>query len=183
MNVDKSKFDNSWYRPGPFWKRTLWYYTSVLFFNNPLFPFRSFKVFLIRLFGASVGKNCYIKPGVTIKYPWFLTIGDNVGIGEKAWIDNIALVTIGDNVTISQGALLITGNHDYRSESFALMLGEIHIKEGAWIGAKAIVGPKVTVHKNAVLSLGSLTAKDLDENGIYAGRPAVRIRDRFLQKT
>jgi len=55
-------------------------------------PFRQFKVFLLRLFGAKIGKRCYMKPGVNIKYPWFLEIGDYAGIGEDVWIDNLAMV-------------------------------------------------------------------------------------------
>ncbi len=182
MTLDKSKFDNSWYKPGAFWKRTLWYYTNILLFRNSLLPFTSFKVFILRLFGAKIGKRCYIKPGVNIKYPWFLELGDNVGLGENVWIDNLAPVRMGDNVTVSQGALLQTGNHNYKSRSFSLMLGEIHLEDGAWVGAKAIVGPGVHIRKNAILSLGSITTKDLEESGIYAGIPAVFIKQRIYSQ-
>ena len=178
MVLDKSKFDNSSYKPGPFWKRTLWYYTSALLFRNPFLPFIKFKVFLLKLFGAKIGERCYIKPGVNVKYPWFLEIGDYVGIGEDVWIDNLAQVTLGDNVTVSQGALLLTGNHNFKSKSFELMLGEITVCEGAWVGAKAMVGPGVTINKNAILCFGSRATKDLDADGIYDGMPAVRVRER-----
>ncbi len=180
--VDKTKFDNSWYKPGPYWKRTLWHFTSALLFRNPLFPFYGFKAALLRLFGATIGKNSNIKPGVNIKYPWFLSIGDNVWIGENVWIDNLAQVTLENGVTLSQGALLLTGNHDYKSEGFDLMVGEIYIKENAWIGAMAIVGPGVTVEENAILSLGSRTSKNLEANGIYEGVPAKFVKERIFSK-
>jgi len=182
MTLDKSKFDNSWYNPGPFWKRTLWFYVSVMFFRNPLLPFSGFKVFLLRIFGAKIGKRCYVKPGVNVKYPWFLEIGNNAGLGENVWIDNLAKVTLENNVTLSQGALLLTGNHNYKSRSFSLMVGEIILKDGSWIGAKAIVGPGVTVYENAILSMGSVTSKDLEKNGIYAGQPAVLVRERVFEE-
>lgn len=180
MKVDKSKYDNSWYKPGPIWKRALWFFLSPIIFRNPLFPFYGIKVYILKAFGANIGNHCVIKPGVNIKYPWFLKVGDYVWIGENAWIDNLAMVTIEDNVTISQGALLLTGNHNYKSEAFDLMVGEIHLKEGSWVGAKAIVGPGVTLEKHAVLSLGSRTAKDLSESGIYEGVPAVFVKKRIL---
>lgn len=182
MTLDKSKFDNSWYKPGPFWKRLLWYYVSVLLFRNSLLPFSAFKIFILKLFGAKIGSGCRIKPGVNIKYPWFLELGNNVGLGEDCWIDNIALVKMGNNVTVSQGALLETGNHNYKSRSFSLMLGEIHLEDGAWVGAKAVVGPGVRLHKNALLSLGSCTSKDLEENSIYVGNPAVFVKKRIYSE-
>jgi len=182
MSLDKSTFDNSWYNPGPFWKRVLWYYVSAIFFRNALLPFSSFKVFILRKFGAKIGQRCYIKPGVNIKFPWFLEVGNNAGIGEDVWIDNLTLVKLGNNVTISQGALLLTGNHDYTSRSFDLMFGEIHLEDGSWVGAKATVGPGVTLHKNAILSLGSMASKDLKENGIYVGNPAVLIKQRVFEQ-
>lgn len=182
MALDKSKLDNSWYKPGPFWKRTMWYYANILFFRNPFLPFTRFKVFVLRLFGAKIGRQCLIKPGVIIKYPWFLEIGDQVGLGEDVWIENLAMVKLDDNVTVSQGAMLLTGNHNYKSKSFSLMIGEIHIKEAAWVGAKSIVGPGVTIHQNAILSMGSLTSKDLAKNGIYAGNPAILVKERIYDQ-
>lgn len=180
--VDKSKFDNSWYKPGAKWKWALWYLTSAVFFMNPLFPFVKIKPVILRLFGAKVGKKCVIKPSVNIKFPWLLELGDYVWIGENAWIDNQAKVTIEDNATLSQGALLLTGNHNYKTQAFDLIIGEIHIGEGAWVCAKSIVGPGVRVGRNAMLSLGSRTTTDLRENGIYQGNPAQFIKDRKIEE-
>src|SRR5690242_9560833 len=98
---------------------------SAIFFQNSLFPFSGWKVFLLRLFGASVGKGVVIKPRVTIKYPWFLTIGNHSWIGENVWIDNLGKVAIGSNVCLSQGSMLLTGNHDYTKSTFDLMVKEI----------------------------------------------------------
>ena len=92
-------------------------------------------------FGARIGKGFVIKPAVNIKYPWKLKVGDDVWIGENVWIDNIGNVTIGSNVCISQGAMLLTGNHNYKSETFDLMIKPIVVEEGVWIGAKATIAP------------------------------------------
>jgi putative colanic acid biosynthesis acetyltransferase WcaF len=178
--VNKAKFDNKWYRPGTLWKRTLWYFVNVIIFLNPLFPFRRIKPSILRLFGAKVGKHCLVKPGVNIKYPWFLKIGDYVSIGENVWIDNLGMVVLGDQVTISQGAILITGNHDYTSSAFDLMVGNIKIEYGAWISAKAQIGPNVIIHEQAVVGLGAVVTKDCKANGIYYGNPATLIKERRI---
>ncbi len=96
--TDLSKYNNSWYQPGGnMLSRICWYFINILFFMNPLNPLSGLKVFLLRLFGAKVGKGVVIKPGVNIKYPWLLSIGDYTWIGERVWIDNLAKVTIGRN--------------------------------------------------------------------------------------
>ncbi|MCW3109752.1 MAG: putative colanic acid biosynthesis acetyltransferase WcaF, partial [Segetibacter sp.] len=110
--IHLAQYDNSWYYAGPKWKIALWLFVNVLFFNNGFAVFNGLKCSLLRLFGAKIGKRVFIKPSVNIKYPWLLHIGNDVWIGEKVWIDNLGLVTIGNDVCISQGAFLLTGNHN-----------------------------------------------------------------------
>lgn len=180
QSVSLAQYDNSWYNPGPGWKRFLWLLVNVLFFNNGLALFNGLKCWLLRQFGAKVGKNVTIKPLVNIKYPWFLTIGDNVWIGENVWIDNLGSVIIGDNVCISQGALLLTGNHNYKKQFFDLMIGEITLEDGVWIGAKATVCGGVTCKTHSVLSVSSVASANLEAFGIYQGVPAQKIRIRTI---
>jgi putative colanic acid biosynthesis acetyltransferase WcaF len=156
----------------------LWYLVNALFFTNYVFPFSAIKVILLRAFGAKIGNGVVIKPNVNIKYPWLLEIGDHVWIGEQVWIDNLAKVVIGNHVCISQGALLLCGNHNYKKPSFDLIVGKITIEEGAWIGAKSVVCPDVIVHSHAILAVGSVATKNLEPYGIYQGNPAGKIRDR-----
>src|ERR1043165_2922499 len=130
--TDLSSFNNSWYNPGAnALKRFCWYFTNIVWFNSG-FPVNGIKIFLLRLYGAKVGKGVVVKPRVNIKYPWKLSIGDHVWIGEHAWIDNLAEVKIGSNVCISQGALLLCGNHDYKKRSFDLIVGNIVLEDGVW---------------------------------------------------
>ncbi|MFB6457663.1 WcaF family extracellular polysaccharide biosynthesis acetyltransferase [Chitinophaga sp. Hz27] len=161
--------------------QTLWYFVNCLCFINPLNPLSGIKVRLLRLFGAKVGKNVVIKPGVNIKYPWRLTIGDNVWLGENIWIDNLVQVTIGNNVCISQGAMLLTGNHDYKKASFDLIVGEITLADGVWIGAKSTVCPGVTCASHSILTVNSMTSKHMEAYGIYTGVPAVLVRKRKIE--
>ena len=132
--------------------------------------------------GQKWGGAFYIKPGVNIKYPWRLKCGDHVSIGEDVWIDNLANVTIGNNVCISQGAMLLCGNHNYLKSSFDLMIGDITIEDGAWVGAKTVVCPGVTMKSHSVLTVGSILSSDTEEYSIYRGNPAIKIKERVISE-
>ncbi|MFD2917437.1 WcaF family extracellular polysaccharide biosynthesis acetyltransferase [Psychroserpens luteus] len=180
MKTDLSTYNNNWYQPGSRFKRLTWYYVNELFFKSSLFPISGLKVSLLRLFGAKIGTGVIIKPNVNIKYPWKLSIDDYCWIGESVWIDNLDNVTIGSNVCLSQGAFLLCGNHNYKLKSFDLIVKPIVLKQGAWIGAKSIVGPGVTVYDHAILAVGSTTSIDLEAYGIYRGNPAIKVKQREI---
>lgn len=180
MPTDLSKYNNSWYQPGNPFKVMLWYFVNVLVLKNPLLPFSELKIFVLKLFGAKIGQEVVIKPCVNIKYPWKLSIGNYTWIGENVWIDNLDDVTIGNNVCISQGALLLCGNHNYKKATFDLMIGKIVLEDGVWIGAQSIVCGGVTCHSHAVLSVNSVATKHLESYSIYRGNPAEKIADRTI---
>lgn len=181
-SIDLSQYNNAWYHPGAgSLKRILWYFINAIFFINPINPISSIKIFFLRLFGAKVGKGVNIKPAVNIKYPWLLEIGDYVWIGEKVWIDNLTKTIIGNHVVLSQGAMLLTGSHNYKSTTFDLMVGEIVLKEGVWIGAQAVVCPGVRCESHCVLAVGSVATSNLKAYTIYQGNPAVEKRVRNIE--
>ena len=181
LAVQLNTYDNSWYTPGAGkLKLFMWYFVNAIFFINPLNPISSLKVSLLRLFGARVGERVLIKPGVNIKYPWHLEVGNECWIGEGVWIDNLTTITIGNNVCLSQGAMLLTGNHNYKSSSFDLLIGEIVLEDGVWVGAQATVCPGVKVRSHAVLAVGSIATKELEPYTIYQGNPAVAVRKREI---
>src|ERR1035441_4189401 len=131
--------------------RALWFFVGLPLLRCSLNPFSGFKRVLLRVFGAKVGHAVIIKPGVRVKNPWLLRIGLNCWIGEDCWIDNLVPVTLGDNVCISQGAYLCTGNHDWTDPAFGYRLAPIVLEEGSWVGARAFVGPGVTLGRSAIL--------------------------------
>lgn len=135
----------------PLITQVAWYYTNALIINSALFPFNRLKVLILRWFGAEVGRGVIIKPSVNIKYPWKLVLSDFVWIGEGVWIDNLDLVEIGHDSIVSQGALLITGNHNYKSADFELFTKAIVIESNVWVTSKTIVLP------GAVITAGTVT--------------------------
>ena len=182
MKTDLSSYNNSWYNPGSSLKRIFWIYINIIFFKSSFFPFNSLKVFLLRFFGAKIGKGVVIKPSVNIKYPWKLIIGDYVWIGEEVWIDNLDNVIIGNHTCISQGALLLCGNHNYKKSSFDLIIKPITIEEGVWIGAKSIVCGGVTCYSHSVLTVASVATHSLEAYSIYQGNPCQKIKVREIAR-
>ncbi len=184
LKVDLSTFDNTKYTHGASsLKYMLWHLINVLIFMNPLNPSSALRVFILRSFGAKIGKGVAMnKPNINIKYPWKLTIGDNVWIGERCWIYNMDEVVIGNNVNIAQGAMLLTGNHNYKSTEFEVFTKPVIIEEGVFIGALSVVCPGVTCKSHSVLAVNSVAKSDLESFMIYEGNPAVPVRDRIIAK-
>lgn len=182
MNTTElNTFNNDWYKPASKLKIALWYVVNQLFFNNGFSVLNFTKAPLLRLFGAHVGVGVVIKPSVNIKYPWLLTIGNYCWIGENVWIDNLAQITLHSNVCISQGALLLCGNHNYKKSTFDLIVQPITLHDGVWIGAQAVVTGGVVVASHALLTVASVASTNLEAYSIYRGNPAVKIKDRVVK--
>jgi putative colanic acid biosynthesis acetyltransferase WcaF len=181
MNL--SRYDNSHYHPGAgTLRRAAWYVFNALVFDSWVMPVSAVKRPLLRLFGARIGRGVVIKPRVNIKNPWRLSIGDHCWVGEGVWIDNVADVRIGSNVCLSQGAYLVTGNHDYRDDAFRLVTGDITIEDGVWVAAFAVVCPGVTIRSGCVLSVRCVATADTEPGWVYQGSPAVKVRPRHAQR-
>jgi putative colanic acid biosynthesis acetyltransferase WcaF len=177
MRLDNYSLGN--YTSGaPYWKQLLWYFLGSPMLESYWLPISIIKVWVLRKFGASIGQGVRIKSGVRVKFPWRLTVGDFVWIGEDTWIDNLAPVVIDNHVCLSQGVYLCTGNHDWNHPDFKLIPAPIHIQQSSWIAAKSVIGPGVTVGQGAVLTLGGVTGKSLEPMIIYAGNPAQPIKKR-----
>jgi putative colanic acid biosynthesis acetyltransferase WcaF len=180
--VDLASFANAWYNPGkPAWVRALWFFVGAPVVSSRLLPLSSVRVWLLRLFGASLGQGLVIKPGVRIKHPWMLTAGDRCWLGEDCWIDNLAPVTLGRNVCISQGAYLCTGNHDWSDPAFGLIVKSIALADGAWAGARSVLCPGARLGEGAIAAAGSVVSGSVPPWEIHAGNPAVFVRRRTLR--
>jgi putative colanic acid biosynthesis acetyltransferase WcaF len=178
--VDNSSFRSTIQIGASKIKQIMWYFVNIVFFKNPFNILSPLKVALLRAFGAQIGKGVVIKPAVNIKYPWKLRIGDYSWIGEEVWIDNLSTVVIGANVTISQGGLLLTGTHDHTRTTFDFLSHPIHLEDGVWIGAKAVVFGRVTCGTHSILGMNSVAERNLEQYTIYKGNPAVPVSTRKI---
>ena len=183
MKTELKKFNaKNYYHGKNVFIRGIWLLFNRFVLSSSI-PYPSaIKVFLLRCFGAKIGKAVVIKPRVHIKHPWHLTIKDYAWIGEGVWIDNLTYVLIGSNVCISQGAYLCTGNHDFKKNSFDLITRGIVLEDGVWIGAFSKVGPGVHAGEHSILTLGSTLTHSMDANGIYQGNPAKFKSKREIQQ-
>ncbi len=160
--------------------RVLWAVVRIFFRLVPR-PVQAPRRFLLRLFGAKVGRNVNIANTATIYFPWNLEVGDWSAIGEHAYIYNLGVIRIGDKVTISQRAHLCAGTHDYRDPSLPLLTPPISIGRQAWICADAFVGPGVTVGDGAVVGACAVVTRDVEPWDIVAGNPARVVKQRTLK--
>jgi putative colanic acid biosynthesis acetyltransferase WcaF len=172
-------YNNSWYHPGRsrLWQ-IAWFVVGSPVVRCSILPSSSVRVLVLRAFGAQLGSRVVVKPGVRIKYPWHLIVGDDVWLGESCWLDNLTTVRIGNDVCISQGAYLCTGNHNWSDPAFNLQIEPIELGDGSWVGAKSFLSPGVVVAEGGVAAAGSVVTKSIGAYEIYAGNPATFVRRR-----
>jgi putative colanic acid biosynthesis acetyltransferase WcaF len=177
MNL--SSYSNMDFRRGrPIVYEMLWLLIQATLVNTFL-PGTWWRVHLLRIFGAKIGSSPVIKPYLKVKFPWRLSLGDNVWLGEGVWIDNLANVEIHNDVCISQGVYICTGSHNWKSDEFSLITKKIEIQSGSWIAAMCAIGPGVVVESGAILTLSSVATTRLKANNIYTGNPAAAIKKRY----
>jgi putative colanic acid biosynthesis acetyltransferase WcaF len=172
-SINLERYDNSDFdRGAPRWKRRLWVVVRGFFFQNPWPRATRFKSALLRAFGAKIGRGLLIGSNVNILYPWRLTVGDHVWIGDDVGIQNLGQVTIESNVCVSRRCYLSTGSHDFRREDFKLKVAPILIQTGSWIALGSVITSGVTIGSGAVVSAGSVVLKDVPANCLVRGNPA-----------
>ena len=156
-------------------KEALWFLVRWSFFDTS-FPWpSSLRRSLLRLFGAKVGHGVVIRATGNITFPWRVTIGDHVWLGEEVLILSLAPIVLENSVCLSQRAFLCTGSHDYRKPSFDLITKPITIRTGAWVAAQAFVAPGVEIGPGAVVGAGSTVVENVPAGTIVRGNPAKAI--------
>jgi len=151
-----------------------WLFVSRLMFERSLCP-SSFKIALLRIWGARIGTNVLLKRNIRISFPWLLEVGQNSWIGEGVWLINHAKIAIGSNVCISQRSIICSGSHDYRSASLEYAHKPIVIKDGTWVCLDAKVLPGVTLGECSVVSAGEIVRESLPNYSILVGGQVRRI--------
>jgi putative colanic acid biosynthesis acetyltransferase WcaF len=160
------------FRGRPAWLVQVWWLFDAIFVRPTPQVLYSWRRFAWRLFGAKVGKNVLIRPGVRVTYPWKVTIGDHCWIGDGATLYDLAEITIGEHSVVSQGAYLCAATHDFHDISFPLVGAPILIDSECWIAAHAFVGPGVRIGRGAVVGACSVVLSNVASAAIVAGVPA-----------
>ncbi|SEJ39176.1 putative colanic acid biosynthesis acetyltransferase WcaF [Dyadobacter sp. SG02] len=158
--------------------RLLWKTCWLLCCSWTPAPLHTWRVFVLRAFGAKIGKTNFIYPDCKIWAPWLLETEDVVTIGPNVEIYNPGGVYLGHHAIISQHAFLCGATHDYNRLEFTYIKKQIYISPYAWICSKAIVLAGVNCGEGSVLGAGAITSKNLDPWMVYTGNPAHSIRKR-----
>jgi len=161
--------------------RGLWSVVWLLLYR-PSPPFlHGWRRFLLRGFGATVGRGAHPYPRCRIWAPWNLTMGDHSGMANDVDCYSVAPITLGAHSTVSQHAHLCAGTHDYQDPEFRLIPKAIHVDARAWVAAGAFIGPGVTVGEGSVVGARAVVSKDVDPWTVVAGNPAVEIKKRIIK--
>jgi len=159
-------------------RRLAWNICRAVLYRLSPKPLHAWRSFLLRLFGARMGRGCHFYPGSKVWAPWNLVCADQVTAADGAEIYNPAPITLGSHVILSQDAYVCGATHDYNDSAFPLIAYAMTFGAYAWVCARASVAPGVNLGEGAVLGLGSVATHDLDPWAVYAGVPAVKVRDR-----
>ena len=157
-----------------------WLIQGTLFRMSPQFMY-GFRRFLLRLFGAKIGKKVIIRPSVKITYPWKLSIGDYSWIGDQVDLYTLGNIIIGKNVVISQKSYLCTGSHDYLKEDFSIFQKPIIIQDQVWVASDVFIAQGITIGEGSIVAARSSVFKDIPSNKICAGSPVKIIRERIRE--
>ncbi|MCC5829615.1 MAG: hypothetical protein JJU36_09230 [Phycisphaeraceae bacterium] len=163
--------------------RMLWNIACLLLYRpTPSFTLHGYRRFLLRLFGATIGKGCKIHPSCRIWAPWNLHMGRLVALAEGVECYSVDKITIGDKVTISQGAYLCAASHDFTSPTHDLITRPITIGSWSWVAARAFVGPGVTLGEGVVVGACAVVTRDVPPWTVVAGNPAKPIKERKIRR-
>ncbi|MCX7801130.1 MAG: WcaF family extracellular polysaccharide biosynthesis acetyltransferase [Fimbriimonadales bacterium] len=162
-------------------RRALWGAAYLLLFRPSPRPCHAWRAFLLRLFGAKIGRGVHVYAKARVWAPWNLEIGDESGVADDAILYTMAPILLGRRVVVSQGAHLCAGTHDYEDPGFRLTASPIRVGDRAWIAAEAFVHPGVTIGEGAVIGARSVVTKDMPAWTVCAGHPCKPLKPRVLR--
>lgn len=178
QNLDKFKLPPN-FRGKVGWYVQMWWITQTLFFKaSPQFMY-GWRRFLLRLFGAKIGKDVIVRPSVHIQFPWKVSIGDYSWIGDDVVLYSLGEIVIGKNVVVSQKSYLCTGSHDYKKNDFPIFAQQIILEDECWLATDVYVAPGVKIGKGCVVGARSSVYKDLPEGMICLGNPVKVVKNRI----
>ncbi|RED46389.1 putative colanic acid biosynthesis acetyltransferase WcaF [Winogradskyella eximia] len=156
----------------------IWWIVQSIFFRMSPQVMYGWRRFLLRAFGAKIGKGVIIRPSTQITYPWKISIGDYSWIGDEVVLYSLGDIEIGSNTVISQRSYICTGSHYYDSENFDIYSQKITIGDKCWLATDVYVAPGITIGNFTVVGARSSVFKDLPSNKVCIGNPAKPFKDR-----
>jgi putative colanic acid biosynthesis acetyltransferase WcaF len=162
--------------------RFIWGFFYVFVFKTTPRPFHHWRVFLLRCFGATIGKNCRVGASAVIWAPWNLVMGDRACLADRVTCYSMATISLGNGAIVSQGSHLCTGSHDYETPNLQLYAEPIEIGDEAWLCAETFVCPGIKIGTGAVVGARSVVTNDIPNWMVCAGNPCKPIKPRIIEK-
>jgi len=156
----------------------LWWLVHALLFKPSPQICYGWRRFLVRLFGAKIGKKVILRPSVKITYPWKLSIGDYSWVGDDVVLYSLGDIKIGSNSVISQRSYLCTGSHDYNKRDFPIYAKPITIGNECWLATDVFISPGITIGNSAVIGSRCTVIKDVEQGTVNVGSPSKTIKNR-----
>lgn len=170
--IDLRRYDQSWFDRGkPGWFILFWWLVQALAFPLSFHNSHGFRCWLLRLFGAKIGKGVMIRPTARFTYPWKIAIGDYSWIGDDVVLYSLDRITIGSQCVISQECYLCTGSHNFHDVAFNLVTAPIVIGNGVWIATDCFIAPGMTIGANAIIGARSSVFSNIPEEQVAWGTP------------
>lgn len=165
------------------WIVQLWWIVQVFLFQSSPQAFYQWRNFLLRCFGARIGKHVKIRPSASIVYPWRLTIGNYSWVGDEVVLYTLGEVNIGDHTVISQRSYLCAGSHDINDLAFRITNDPIQVGDQCWIASDVFVCPGVKIGSGTVVGARSTVTGSLGPGIIAYGTPATAVKIREASHT
>ena len=162
--------------------RLCWSVIYIFLFRFSPKPMHRWRAFLLRCFGARIGKGVHVYPGVKIWAPWNLELDDHCGIANGVNLYSQGKIKIGFRTVVSQGAHLVTGTHDYTVPGFPLLTKPIVVKDHVWIATEAFIHPGVTIGEGAVIGARSVVSKNMPDWMVCTGHPCLPLKPREMKQ-
>jgi len=163
-------------------KAHLWQLVNNTFFRILPLQCRSYRIFLLRLFGAQLANSVTISRLANIEHPWNLTMGDLSSLGDGSWAYCLAPISIDEKCCIGKDVFLLTGSHDVDDSTFPMITRPIIINKGCWVSTGAYILPGVELGQFSVIGARSVVTKSTLEFSIMGGNPAKYLRRREFKK-
>ena len=157
--------------------RVAWTFGRWLMRLSP-YPCYGWRRWVLRLFGARVGRDVRTAASTHIYMPWNVEIGDWAAIGPDVFIYSLGRVRIGERATVSYRTHVCAGTHDFTDPAMPLLKPSVTIEEDAWVGTDAFIGPGLTVGRGAIVAAKAVVVKNVEPYTMVGGHPARIIGER-----
>ncbi len=156
----------------------LWEACWALFCGWTPKPFNGWRLIWLRLFGARILGRPFVHQRARIQIPWNLVLHDRACLGDRTNVYSLGRIEIEEGAVVAQESYLCTGTHDFDTPGLPLLTQEIRVGRCAFVGARVMVLPGVTIGAHSIIGACAVVTRDVEPWTINAGQPCRLLRRR-----